>query len=93
MKHTGQPNIQLHIDRLILDGLPIDRAQAPAVQAAVEAELSRLLTEHGVSAEFQTGGALPHLRANAIQISSNHNATQLGQQIAQSVYGGMGNTR
>ena len=52
-------NIHLNIDRLILDGLPIDRAQAPAVQAAVEAELSRLLTERGVSAEFQTGGAVP----------------------------------
>ena len=37
-------NINLHIERLILDGLPITRQQGPHVQAAVEAELTRLLS-------------------------------------------------
>jgi hypothetical protein len=89
----ARPAIQLHIDHLILDGLPIERTQVPAVQAAVEAELSRLLTERGMGSEWQAGGAVPSVRASAIQISSNHNATQLGRQIAQSVYSGMGHIR
>jgi hypothetical protein len=93
MKHTDQANIQLHIERLILDDLPIDRAQAPAIQAAFEAELSRLLTERGIGAQLHSGDAVPAVRADAIQISSNHNAAQLGRQIAQSVYNGMGNIR
>ena len=45
-----RPNIHLHIERLVLDGLPIDRGQGPHVQAAVEAELTRLLTENGLDA-------------------------------------------
>jgi hypothetical protein len=83
-------NIQLHIERLVLDGLPIERAQGPHVQAAMEAELSRLLTEHGLATDLQAGGAVPSINANGIQLSSGSSPTQLGTQIAQSVYGGIG---
>lgn len=86
-----QPDIQLHIDQLILDGLPIDRAQAPIVQAAVEAELSRLLTVHGFSAGWQSSGAVPSLNASSIQVSAGSTPTQMGLQIAQSVYSGLNN--
>ena len=86
-------NIRLHIDHLIVDGLPIDRAQGPAIQAAVEAELSRLLTVRGFSADLQAGGAIPSLRATAIQLSSGDSPAQLGTQIAQSIHGGMSNIR
>ena len=92
MQEAG-PNIQLHIERLVLDGLPIDRAQSPAIQAAVEAELSRLLTIQGFSAGFQASSAIPNLRANAIQLSSGNSPAQLGAQIAQSIHGGMSNIR
>ncbi len=89
----ARPAIHLHIDHLILEGLPIDRAQGPAIQAAVEAELSRLLTEQGFGGELQQGGAVPSVHANGIQLSSTTNASNLGQQIAQSVYSGMSRTR
>ncbi len=86
-------NINLHIERLILDGLPIERSQAPHVQAAVEAELTRWLTEDGLAADLLAGGALPSVRANAIQLTSGSNPAQMGAQIAQSIYSGIGNTR
>ena len=35
-------NIQLHIERLVLDGLPLTRREGALVQAAVETELARL---------------------------------------------------
>ncbi len=89
----SSPDIHLHIERLILDGLPIERAQGPHVQAAVEAELSRLLTENGLAPDLQAGGAMPNVRANAIQLTTVSNPTQVGTQIAQSVYGGIGNVR
>ena len=41
-------NIRLHIERLILDGLPVNSVQSPQVKAAVEAELTRLLTADGL---------------------------------------------
>ena len=89
----ARPNIHLHIERLILDGLQIERAQGPHVQAAVEAELTRLLTENGLGAASATGGAVPSVPVNAIQLAPDSSPAQMGIQIAQSVYSGIGNTR
>jgi hypothetical protein len=89
----SRPDIHLHIERLILEGLPIERSQGPSVQAAVEAELSRLLTENGLDPNLQAGGAVPSLNASAIQLTPDSNPARVGTQIAQSVYGGIGNVR
>jgi hypothetical protein len=86
-------NIRIHIDRLILDGLPITHSQGPMVRAAVEAELTRLFTENGLAANLQAGVAVPSMSATAIQLASGSNPSQLGTQIAQSVYGGIGDTK
>lgn len=83
-------NIELHIERLILDGLPIEPRERAQAQAAVEAELTRLLTTGGLNAGLLAGGALPSLRADAIQLTNENNAGRLGEQIAQAVYGGIG---
>ena len=82
-------NINVHIERLVLDGLPVTSSQGSLVQAAVEAELARLLTAEGLSAEFLAGGAMPSLRAGGIHLTKDSNPTQLGQQIAQAVHGGL----
>ncbi len=86
-------NIEVHIERLILDGLPIERSQGPYLQAAVEAELTRLLAENGLAAHLQTGGALPSVRADAMQFKPGNTQAQWGQQIARSVYSGIGNRK
>ena len=83
-------NINLHIDRLVLDGLPIDRQQGSLVKAAVEAELSRLLTANGLANGLMTGGAMPSAPAPGIQMSGDTSPTRLGQQIGRAVYGGIG---
>lgn len=82
--------INLHIERLVLDGVNIAPEQRPALQAAVEGELSRLLTERGLSPSLAQGVAVPRLSASAMQISRTSSPTELGQQIARSVYGGIG---
>lgn len=91
MRKVSGPNIQLYIDQLILDGLPVNRIQAAQIQTAVEAELGRLLAEHGVAAELQAGGAVASIHANEIQLTRGTNPAQIGTQIAQSVYSGIGN--
>lgn len=83
-------NINLHIERLVLDGLDIAPEQRPILQAAVEVELSRLLTERGMSPNLVQGVAVPRLSAKDIQTASANSPTELGQQIAHSVYGGIG---
>jgi hypothetical protein len=81
--------IKVHIERLVLEGLPVERRHGPQVQAAVEAELSRLMSEGGLSPELASGGAVPSVQADRIN-SVGKNPTQIGRQIAKAVYGGMG---
>jgi len=83
-------NIDVHIERLILDGLPMSQTQGPIVQAAVETELSRLLAERGLAANLQSGSALPSVRVEAIPPINGIAPGQVGQQIARAVYGGIG---
>jgi len=83
-------NIHLHIERLVLDGLNIGPGQGSQVKAAVEAELSRLLTEGGLAPALQVNGAMQNVRANSIQTSGNTNPSRLGQEISRAVYGGIG---
>ncbi|MEO7908475.1 MAG: hypothetical protein ABIV47_02380 [Roseiflexaceae bacterium] len=73
-----------------MDGLPLTRAQGTLVQAAVEAELTRLVTERGLAAGLQASGTLPHMRADGLQLTIGSTPAHLGQQIAQAVYGGIG---
>ncbi len=83
-------NINVHIEQLILDGLTISHEQQPLLQAAVEAELTRLLAADGISASMLGGGTLSNVHAATINLTNEGNSSQLGQQIAQAVYGGIG---
>jgi hypothetical protein len=83
-------NINLHIERLILDGLPIEARQGAVMKEAIEAELTRLLEAKGLSTSLQSGGTMSNLPASSIRINPEKNAAQIGQQIGQAVYGGIG---
>ncbi len=83
-------NISVHIERLILEGLPVTNSEGPRLQAALEKELGRLLEAHGLSEELRRGGAVPRVRADALQLSQENPPDQLGQNIARAVYGGIG---
>lgn len=82
--------IELHIERLVLEGLPVAPGQRHLVQAALETELSRLMTEGGLASSLLTGGAIPQLSAGSMQLSGGANPTDLGQQIAHTVYTSIG---
>jgi len=82
-------NIRVHIERLVLEGLPLTRSQGPLVQAAVEAELARLMTEGGLAQELALGGAVPSVPADGIKVAGG-SPDHIGRQIARSVYGGIG---
>ncbi len=79
-------NIHLHIDRLVLDGLDIAPHQRHVLQAAVEAELSRLLGESGISTDFQRAGNPARILAPAFHMKSSPDAKVLGAQIGAGVY-------
>lgn len=84
-------DMNVHIEQLILDGIDVSPSQREVLGTAVAAELTRLLTANGLSPDIQTGAALGHMPTDTIQLTGNNNPTHLGQQIAQAVYGGIGN--
>jgi hypothetical protein len=83
-------NVNLHIERLILEGIDLDPAQRPILQAAVEAELSRLIAEGGVGA-LTAGGAVPSLRAGGFQIRAMGILGNSGGRSRGRCMGGSGN--
>jgi len=83
-------NINLHIERLVLEGVDIAPGQNDLLQASVTTELKRMLAEGGLSPGLAQEAALPRISTDGIQLAGNNTPTQLGQKIAQSVYGGIG---
>jgi hypothetical protein len=86
-------NINIHIERLILEGLPVTAAQAPQVAAAIQTELSRLLAAHGLSPELERGAAVPEVHAAAIRFALANAPERLGQSVAHAVCAGLGGAR
>jgi hypothetical protein len=83
-------NINLHIERLVLDGLNIESGHGAVVKEAVEAELARLFSEGGLAPGLQSGGAWSNIQPVSIALNGNENPLRLGQEIARSIYAGIG---
>lgn len=83
-------NINLHIERLVLDGVNVAPGQRHLLQTSIAAELTRILAEGGLSSDLAQGTNLSRLSGSSIQINESGKPAQLGQQIAQSIYGGIG---
>ncbi len=86
----GEVNINLHIERLVLDGISVDSHQRPMLKATLETELGRLLAQHGIASDLKKGGALHSLRVGSMEVGNNSEPSHFGRQIAQAVYGGIG---
>lgn len=82
-------NLHLHIERLVLHGLPLDARDVPQLQAAVERELARLLGESSLAAGFHTSATLASLHGGSIQWTGGVSAATLGAQLGAAVYGGL----
>ena len=83
-------NINLHIERLFLDGLPLEGGQGAQVQQAVERELTGLLATGELQDAWRSGSNVHRLQTAGIQIAQETRPARLGEQIAGAVYGGLG---
>jgi hypothetical protein len=83
-------NIELHIERLVVHGVPLSGGGRDLLRVAMEAELSRLLSRGGVAAPLQAAGALHGITASAIQLDGMQSPSALGRQIAGAVHRGIG---
>jgi hypothetical protein len=82
-------NINLHIDRLVLDGISVESHQQAMFKANLETELGRLLAQNGIAADLQNGGAFNAIRTDSIDVGEKNEPSHLGRQIARSVYVGV----
>lgn len=81
-------DIDVHIDRLVLDGMGLDARTAALVAAAVEAELASRLA----AGSFDTAmgpAAVPVLRPAPVQVPGGASPQALGRGIAGAVLGGL----
>lgn len=85
--------IKLHIERMVMEGLPLDRTQSGRVRAAVEGELTRLLATGGVALEFSAGGAVTALRGGVVRIKKSSSPRAMGKEIAAALHYGIGRRR
>jgi hypothetical protein len=86
-------SLRVHIERLVLDGVDVGPAERPALQAALETELARLLAEGGLSRTLATGGAIPSLRSAPLELAHGSTPAALGTAIAGAVHGELGGRR
>jgi hypothetical protein len=76
-------NISLHIERVVIDGLAVAPAGEPVLRAAIEAELTRLLS--GEPAAAWAPLATPRLAAAPVPLPEAPGP--LGAAIARAVHG------
>lgn len=83
-------NVNLHIERLVLDGLELDPAKRDSFKSGIERELTALLTAGGIGSQLSAGVAVPRIDGPSFQVQRDNSPLQLGRQIAGSIYGGIG---
>jgi hypothetical protein len=82
-------NLRVHVERLVLDGVPLEPGGGPPLQEAVETELRRLLGD-GVPPLLLTAGAVPVLRAPSWPLVPDGSPARLGAQLAEALYRSLG---
>jgi hypothetical protein len=79
--------IDLYIEELVLEGFRA--ADRYRIGAAVESELTRLLTEQGLPPGLAQGADLPRLDGGSFAIRQGARPETMGAQVAGAVYGGL----
>jgi len=79
------PNVELHIEELVLHGFsPHDRWR---IADAVQSELARSIAAHGIAA--QGAIAIPRLNAGTIHIAAPLRAHTIGAQVGRALHGAL----
>ena len=83
-----QRSLRVHIDRLVLDRLPLRRAEQGRVHDAAVAELELLWGAGVLRPEFCCGASMPLLRLGDIDIRDGASPEHIGRRIAHALYRG-----
>lgn len=81
--------INLHIERVVLEGVSIQSHQQRHLKAAMESELTRLLSTEPVGPGLQSITSRRAVTGDTISVSDNTQPRVLGEQIAGAVHRGI----
>lgn len=85
--------IDLHIERLVIEGLALSSTDGRMMEAAVAAELTRLLAAGPIPPAARASGVWPSVPALALPGAATREPRQLGRAIASGVYRSLGGRR
>lgn len=85
--------IELHIEEVVLDGLPLGRGEQPRLQAALVQELTRLLGDATPPPPLTSAGTRDVVHGTPLRVNARPDAAPLGTQIAASIHAGLGGRR
>jgi len=77
-------NINVHIERLVLEGLPVTGPDSPIVQAAIETELARIVAGQGLSG--LSSYATPRVSGSPIELAYDAKPEPVGHQIGRALF-------
>jgi len=81
--------VNIHIQRMVLDGISIPQHQQASFQAAVETEITRLFAVNGPKDSLMTGGAIAGIAGHDIRLAPEAEPEVLGRQIGRTIYEGI----
>ena len=84
---VSAPNVELHIEELLLEGFPPSARHH--IGDAVMRELTKLLVEEGVPSSLTSLGEGARIDAGQFRSEGGADSDAVGAQIARSVYGGL----
>lgn len=82
-------NIQLHIERIVIEGISLDHQQRDQLATALRMELTQLLDASGMPQSLADGGNWARMPAQSVHCQEE-SMVELGRQIARAVFGGFG---
>jgi hypothetical protein len=81
----NEARISVHIERLVVEGVPLAAGQSGQLRTAVIGELHQLIEQRGLEPPLPSS-SVPIALAPQIEISSPARPLELGRQIARSLH-------
>ena len=82
-------NINVHIERLVVEGMARSAAHPEQLQQAVEAELRLLFQDGKIGIQLRRGISLPRIEAASLEGKGSIGSRDLGCRIARSLHAGL----
>jgi hypothetical protein len=82
-------NIELHIERLVLKGIPVAPGERALLHATIHAELERLLRAEGLPGDRPRPGAVARVQAPPVTVPGRLDPVDMGRRLAVAIHEGI----